>query len=1523
MRIHSSAVAALVLAVASPAQEYVPTATQVVGRFVLRPLSPVKIDAKAAFLDEIIVKFREGLTVRLQNDRLRDLAAGVSLTALEASLEGLKPEPLFEQAVELLDSWRKQGTAGISEDQAPLADLNNYFVVHTHGREQSERILDALLERSEIETAYPALRPILHGDLIPWTPQFRDQQDYLDPAPNGVGFHQVESVVGARFHGGRIAHVEGDWTLGHEDLPKLTASSFLLPPNTFNGWAPHGDACLGILVGERNGYGVEGFASAADALYVSAVGQSKLGGLTYVSGATAMLNAAAKLRPGDVMSSSFGWLIPNSLVHAPADWPQECFDAIRVITAYGIHYVISAGNSDTSLDDAIYGGRYLSTAPVSGAIIVGASDGPKLAKSPSSNYGSRVDANGWGYGVVTLGNNGDLFWPNFDPKQTYTQSFAGTSAATPIVAGVVAALVRATEEQNGVRLTPAQVRADLRATGTKIPGNTPIGNRPDMWALFWKNGMPGSHLTEQHGSVGGRFVSRVFGQPNEIYVLLMSGARARIPLGLNRPLLVDPNFLAQRAGLIGASSWADVSQNVPNDKSLANAAIFTQGFVFRPTGLHATGSCEVWIQPQPEIGPDAPTNLEVTNRGKDFAEIRWIDRATNEKGYIIRIAEPWQNYVEVGRTGPGATTFRIGNLTALTDYWVRVSAYNDAGESPYAEVFLQTKEANVPDAPTDLAVTRALYQNITLAWKDRSDNEDGFRIAMSLDGINWDNVGETLSNVESFVVKDLEPGKRHWFRVRAYKDTKVERLFSGYTLTVTGDTILTKPVKDVTVTKAQPFKVLISWTDGSTDEDGFRLQKRQLPNGAWVAAGLAPAIDLPNTTGNAEITELLPDTDYEVRVLAYKTFTYKNNTERYFDDVNAPVRATRTRSAKPETPDSLAVSNPRLQGLDVCWQDRSEIEDEYEIFYSLDQGVNWEPKPIATLAGTNTAAPVCKDLKGLLLPGTGYRFRVRASKVWGGDPKQEVYYSDWSNVADGTTTVPAKVQSITTVSVAPFKVRIQFVDAADNEDGFRIQVGSTASGPWTAIDIYDQPLAGTGLSVIMPIDNLQPNRTYYFRALAFKAVSGKRYWDESAPVTRADTRDPRPATPTGLAISQPTLKGMTVCWMDNSLIEDGYNVSVSVDNGANWDRKAVVKGTATTGAMCVTLKDVLLPDTTYLFRVRATKVWEGDPETTYYSSYTPAKSGRTLSPAPAAPSALEHTALSAASITLRWTDNATNESAFATYRSTTSAAGPWTGTGTAAAVSGSGGKQTKQIDNLTPDTRYWFASQAYRDFEGKRYYSTLAVIERTTPTAVPPAPSNVVAVPVSDTEVNVTWTDNSKAEEKFAIYYGPGSGGPWTLLGTHAAVDGTGSRPSKTFGGLARNTTYWVTAQAIRNLNNQEYHSLLAPAVSVRTYDRLSNAPTNLSNTAAIGKRYITINWDDNSLNETEFRIQFRKSGTTNWTQYTPPRSASAGTGRIRYQIDGLEPNTSYDFRVRVYCATAAPPGFTAWTNVHTARTNP
>jgi serine protease len=1496
-------------------QDFVSRSSTSAARTVLRPLPPVRIDTRYFMPERLIVKFDDSLRVRLREGRLIELDAR-SLGRAQAILSGQRIERLFGQEEDTLAAWRREGQAALPEAVPPLADLANYYRVSVEGIERSEQLLNELLLCDEIETAYPVPRPVLHGDLSPVTPQLRAQQDYLGAPPGGIGWRQVSGIVGARFHGGRIAHVEGDWTLGHEDLPKLKTGSFL-QSGTMLGWAPHGDACLGILVGAQNGYGVEGMASAADALYVSAIGDTLKGGLQEVTGAKAMLDASARLRPGDVMTSSFGWLIPGN-VHAPADWPQACFDVVRQVTARGIYYVTSAGNSNTWLEDPLYGGRYLASATNSGAIICGSTSNEQTVKAPSSNYGARVDANGWGKAVVTTGNNGDLFWPNFDPKQTYTQSFAGTSSATPIVAGAVAAYAGALREQHGLVLTPAQMRADLRSMGLAIGGSTPAGHRPNLPAMFASRNLPDGQQLLRNATIGGSWQTRVFGKPGDVFVQFESGARSRIPFGVNRPLLIWPSFITTNSGLIGSGGYSDITRQVPNVKSLGNIRLYTQAFNFTSAGIRASNSCEVWIEPSRGDGPAAPAALRVDNSGKDFADLRWVDVANNESGYIVRIAEPWQNYTEAARLGPNATGVRLTGLKGVTDYWVRVVAFNSVGESPHAELFFRTKEANVPDAPSNLQATSVGYRNVSLSWKDNSNNEDGFRVAISKDSFNWDNLGSTSANVTQITAKELRPGKQYWFRVRAFKDTSSGPIFSGYTQILPVTMALPAPVQSLKVTKVQPFKVIVEWVDGSTDEDGFRLQARELPGGNWAAAGLAPAVTLPATTGSAEVTGLKPDTDYEVRVLSYRSFTVGASPERFFDEANAPVQQTRTRSAQPSKPDSLGVTNIRMTGLTLVWQDRSTIEDRYQIFASTDQGQTWPSTPLTTLAGTTTTGPVGKDLKGMLLPGTSYRFRVRATKVWAGDPNT-TYYSDWSDPADGTTAVPAKVSSLTVAQTFPFKIRIRWVDAADNEDGFRIQTAPAASGPWTAAGIFDQPLAGTGLAQEFAIEGLSINTRYYIRVLAFKAVNGQRYWDESAPVISQVTDDPRPATPTSVSASSPQLQSMLISFRDNSTIEDSYNISASKD-GQNWDRVATVAGTSSTGTRSVRTNSVLDPNTSYQFRVRALKKWAGDPNTTYYSPYSSIVSGKTSDPSPATPSNLEHTQLTVDTITLRWRDNASNETAFATYRSTRGAAGPWTPTGTASAVSGTGGLRSKTISGLAPATRYWFAAQAYRDYGGTRYYSGLTVIERTTASPYPPAPSSVTAAPVTnENTVRVTWVDNSKAEDRFAVYTGPGSAGPWTLLGTHAAVNGTGSRLSKDFGGLARNTTYWVTVQAIRVVGGKDYHSTLAPAVSFRTYDRLSNAPTNLR-LHERGKIYVSLEFDDNSLNETEFRVQYRRSGGS-WTQYLPPKPAVAGTGLRRKRVEGLARGTTYDFRIRAYTATAAPPGFTAWTNVLTVTT--
>jgi serine protease len=101
-----------------------------------------------------------------------------------------------------------------------------------------------------------------------------------------------------------------------------------------------------------------------------------------------------------------------------------------------------------------------------------------------SNYGARVDVQGWGRKVATL-DYGDLQACDVEHRENvdrdYTNEFSGTSSASPIVAGA-AILAQSVAKQSGRTLSPLEMRELLRSTGTPQAGNTKqhIGPRPDL-----------------------------------------------------------------------------------------------------------------------------------------------------------------------------------------------------------------------------------------------------------------------------------------------------------------------------------------------------------------------------------------------------------------------------------------------------------------------------------------------------------------------------------------------------------------------------------------------------------------------------------------------------------------------------------------------------------------------------------------------------------------------------------------------------------------------------------------------------------------------------------------------------------------------------------------------------------------------------------------------------------------------------------------------------------------------------------
>ncbi|MGX1159811.1 VCBS repeat protein [Arthrobacter sp. SLBN-100] len=405
------------------------------------------------------------------------------------------------------------GTSGTGNEE----ELHTFFRVEAPSGEL-ESIAEELRGSDGVAGAYvrPAiLLPTIQATSAPLntmvsrteepaatTPDFTPRQGYLDPAPAGVDARFAWTIAGGRGARLRIVDCEHGWLLDHEDLLLNNGG---VVSGTNNASNDHGTAVFGIIGGDRDAKGITGIS--ADAWLAASSWTSQ-------AAATAITEAAEELRPGDflLLEGQLGGpnhTNPGSDVGLIAlEWWPDLFAAIRAASNRGIIVIEAAGNGFQNLDDAVYNtpqsgfpstwrNPFNTANPQCGAVMVGAGApptgfngsawGPDRSRLDYSNYGSRVDAQGWGREVVSAG-YGDL--QGGDPKRRYTAGFSGTSSASPIVLGALAAVQGIATGRGPLRLTPARARSLLRMVGTpqqaapSRPVTQRIGRRPDAKHLL-------------------------------------------------------------------------------------------------------------------------------------------------------------------------------------------------------------------------------------------------------------------------------------------------------------------------------------------------------------------------------------------------------------------------------------------------------------------------------------------------------------------------------------------------------------------------------------------------------------------------------------------------------------------------------------------------------------------------------------------------------------------------------------------------------------------------------------------------------------------------------------------------------------------------------------------------------------------------------------------------------------------------------------------------------------------------------
>lgn len=316
------------------------------------------------------------------------------------------------------------------------------------------------------------------SDIFPPTPLLSGSQTYRTAA--GINADAVWAKYGVRGDGIRLRDCEYQFNISHEDLADtITLQAGI--SSMYSGFGDdHGTATLGEIGAAENAYGMTGICPGARIFFYPEF-STRTDGSTQVRSA-AVTAAVADSAPGDVVMLEMQTVGPNGgTKYVPAEYDLAVWNAVKTGTDAGVLVVAAAGNGGEDLDSAAFA-TYRARGN-SGAFIVGAGDSSRSRYS-FSTYGSRVDLQGLGGGVASLGYSWQVY--GGDHNQAYTNSFSGTSSATPIVTGATVLVQSLAAETIGRRLTPVEMRQLLVATGRPQSGSVAqkIGPLPDLSAAL-------------------------------------------------------------------------------------------------------------------------------------------------------------------------------------------------------------------------------------------------------------------------------------------------------------------------------------------------------------------------------------------------------------------------------------------------------------------------------------------------------------------------------------------------------------------------------------------------------------------------------------------------------------------------------------------------------------------------------------------------------------------------------------------------------------------------------------------------------------------------------------------------------------------------------------------------------------------------------------------------------------------------------------------------------------------------------
>ncbi len=234
----------------------------------------------------------------------------------------------------------------------------------------------------------------------------------------------------------------------------------------------------------------------------------------------------------------------------------------------------------------------------------------------------------------------------------------------------------------------------------------------------------------------------------------------------------EDGFLVQYSSDDG-KTWRDSQKMGANVTSrVATGLKSNLTYQFRVRAFRGNEYSE-WAYSEPIVIPgkiEAPSDVKLGSYDAmtQSVSLSWKDNSSNEKGFLVQYSsDGGKTWLLSEKMGTNATSRIAKGVKLNMKYQFRVRAFVGDAYSDWA--YSEILNADVI-APSDLTLGTydAQKQRVSLAWKDNSTYETGFRVEYTTNGgKTWNRAEITDANVTSRTATDVKQNATYQFRVCA------------------------------------------------------------------------------------------------------------------------------------------------------------------------------------------------------------------------------------------------------------------------------------------------------------------------------------------------------------------------------------------------------------------------------------------------------------------------------------------------------------------------------------------------------------------------------------------------------------------------------------------------------------------------------------------------------------------------------------------------------------------------------------